>query len=470
MSTHGKIPAWVQDTVFYQIFPDRFANGDASINPANVQPWGDPPTRHGFMGGDLRGVLHHLDYLQDLGINAIYFNPIFLAASNHRYNAFDYFQIDPKLGNLNDFHALVDAAHRAGIRIILDGVFNHCGRGFFAFSDLLENQAESPYRDWFHVKNFPVSAYGSHKNLNYEAWWGYSSLPKFNTSNPQVRKYIMNVSRYWIEQGADGWRLDVPNEIDDDPFWEEFRYNVRSVNPEAYLLGEIWDGNPRWVSPGHFDGLMHYPLRTSIFEYLAGKLDGAGFTNQVQEQMSRYSQKNVFAMYLLLGSHDTERVLTVLGGNLDKLRLAYLLLFSFPGAPAVYYGDEVGVEGGKDPDCRRAFPWDESSWNHELRAWLRQLIAHRRGSFALRRGEFVPLAQGSHGACAFARRADGHQMLTVANPSRYKAHLEIPASALIASEGHVFTSPIDRQQIAVTDGALRLTLPPVSGNWFAVHS
>jgi len=470
MSTPGKIPAWVQDTVFYQIFPDRFANGDPAINPANMQPWGTPPTRNGFMGGDLRGVLHRLDYLQDLGINAIYFNPIFLAASNHRYNAFDYFQIDPKLGNLKDFQALVDAAHRAGIRIVLDGVFNHCGRGFFAFSDLLENQAESPYRDWFHVKNFPVSAYGTHKNLNYEAWWGYASLPKFNTANPQVRRYIMEVARYWIEQGADGWRLDVPNEIDDDSFWEEFRHTVRSVNSEAYLLGEIWDGNPRWVSPGHFDGLMHYPLRSAIFDYLAGKLDGAGFTGQVQEQMGRYSQKNVFAMYLLLGSHDTERALTALGGNLDKLRLAYLLLFSFPGAPAVYYGDEVGLEGGKDPDCRRAFSWDESTWNTELRAWLRQLIAHRRGSFALRRGEYLPLAQGSHGACAFARRADGHQMIIVANPSRYKAQLEIPASALNAAEGQVFTSPIDRQQIAIADGVLRLTLPPVAGNWFAVHS
>ena len=241
-------PDWLQDALFYQIFPDRFANGDADNDPPNVQPWGALPTLSGFQGGDLRGIKQRLDYLLDLGINAIYLNPIFLSPANHRYNTSDYYTIDPRLGNLQDFHALINAAHARGIRVVLDGVFNHCSRGFFAFTDLLENGSESAYLNWFHVKKFPLNAYQPGKARQYSTWWGYKSMPKFNTDNPAVRRYILDVARYWIEQGADGWRLDVPNEIDDDAFWAEFRQVVKSANPEACLIGEIWTADPAgWV-------------------------------------------------------------------------------------------------------------------------------------------------------------------------------------------------------------------------------
>ncbi|MBI4769613.1 MAG: alpha-amylase, partial [Chloroflexi bacterium] len=206
------VPSWVQDSIFYQIFPDRFANGDPDLDPPNVQPWGAPPTTSGFQGGDLAGVLHRLDYLLDLGVNAIYLNPIFHATSNHRYNATDYFSIDPRLGALADFRRLLERAHANGIRIILDGVFNHCGRGHFAFNDLLENGADSPYKDWFHVRHFPPHAYGHGDALDYEGWWNHKSLPRFNTATPAVRRHLLSVARYWIDQGIDGWRLDVPNE------------------------------------------------------------------------------------------------------------------------------------------------------------------------------------------------------------------------------------------------------------------
>ncbi len=189
------VPGWVADAVFYQIFPDRFANGDASNDPRGVQPWGAPPTIWGFQGGDLRGVLEHLDYLSDLGINALLFNPIFQASSNHRYNTTDYFRIDPRLGTQDDFRALLDAVHQRGMRMVLDGVFNHCGRGFFAFYDLLENESHSPYVDWFHVKRFPLHAYGAGEAENYLAWWKFKSLPKFNTGNPKVREYLLSVAR-----------------------------------------------------------------------------------------------------------------------------------------------------------------------------------------------------------------------------------------------------------------------------------
>ncbi len=264
------IPHWIQDAVFYQIFPDRFANGDFSNDPPNIQPWGSPPTQWGFQGGDLRGIIQKLDYLLDLGINAIYLNPIFLSNSNHRYNTVDYFQIDPRLGDMKDFRSFLRVAHDQGIRVVLDGVFNHCGRGFFAFLDLMENGEHSSYRDWFHVKRFPLEAFSEGKSEAYLGWWGHKSLPKFNTDNSRVRQYLLKVARYWIEEGVDGWRLDVPNEIDDDKFWAEFRQEVKSINPDAYLLGEIWTADRRWVGMNHFDGLMNYPIRDALFELLNG--------------------------------------------------------------------------------------------------------------------------------------------------------------------------------------------------------
>ncbi|MCS6949257.1 MAG: alpha-amylase family glycosyl hydrolase, partial [bacterium] len=214
-----RTPDWVKHAVFYQIFPDRFANGDPSNDPANVQPWGTPPTYYNFMGGDLQGILQKLDYLQELGVTAVYLNPIFQSTSNHRYNTYDYYRIDPKLGTLEDFHALLGEMHRRGMRLILDGVFNHCGRGFYPFHDVVENGSHSPYVQWFHIREFPIHPYDGRKKANYESWWGIRSLPKFNTDHPPVRQFLLGVARHWIEQGADGWRLDVPNEIDDDEFW-----------------------------------------------------------------------------------------------------------------------------------------------------------------------------------------------------------------------------------------------------------
>jgi glycosidase len=207
------VPAWVSEAIFYQIFPDRFYNGDLNNDPPNIKPWGTLPTTNGFQGGDIAGIIQKVDYLLDLGINTIYLNPIFLSPSTHGYNTTDYFKIDPKLGDLAKFQQLIKIAHEHQIRIILDGVFNHCGRGFFAFSDVLENQSESPYKDWFSISRFPINAYSSGDAMDYLGWWKHKSLPKLNTYNPRVRKYIFDVAKYWIDQGIDGWRLDVPISI-----------------------------------------------------------------------------------------------------------------------------------------------------------------------------------------------------------------------------------------------------------------
>jgi glycosidase len=456
----------VQDAIFYQIFPDRFFNGDPANDPPNLDAWGAKPTLWGFQGGDLRGVIAKMDYLLDLGITAIYFNPIFQASSNHRYNISDYYKIDPKLGSEEDFQALVDAAHQNRIKVVIDGVFNHCGRGFFAFNDILENHSHSPYLDWFHLNNVPPDAYSPGDADDYQAWWNFKSLPKFNTENSQVRKYILDIARYWIRLGADGWRLDVPNEIDDPVFWEEFRAAVKSENPDAYLVGEIWDGDPKWVGPGKFDGLMNYPVRESLIDFLLEKSTANEFSVIIDRQLNQYSRENVYAMYNPLGSHDTKRIKTILKGNQQKLFLAYLFQFAFPGSPAIYYGDEVGLEGGKDPDCRKAFPWDEDKWDSDLRQHIQRLIAIRKNDPALRRGSFQEVYKDSErGGYGFGRvlGADSVLMVMNANSSRQEYRLEV--DGLNWQDGKIVRDLLGGEEFKVSGTELELTLDPWTGIW-----
>jgi glycosidase len=458
------VPAWVQDSIFYQIFPDRFANGDPTNDPSNVQPWGEKPTVWDFQGGDLQGVIQHLDYLTDLGINAIYFNPIFQATSNHRYNTSNYYEIDPKLGTLEDFQVLRDEIHRRGMRFILDGVFNHCGRGFFAFVDVLENQEHSAYRDWFHIKRFPLQAYKPGDARNYLGWYKLKSLPKFNTRNPQVRKFIFDVARYWVDQGIDGWRLDVPNEIDDDSFWAEFRQVVKQANPEAYLLGEIWATDPRWVGPDHFDGLMNYPLRDALIELILEKNILANkFIKELGSLMSTYPRENTYAHYVPLGSHDTSRLMTVVKGDQRKLMLFYLMLFCFPGAPAIYYGDEIGLKGGKDPDCRRAFPWDEERWDHDLRNYIQQLISLRRKTASLRRGDVNFIACPTNGIVAMARTLQGSSTLMVFNATEKSIDFRLPVGEIGWTESEPIIDLLSKELYIISEGQISLQLSSYQG-------
>lgn len=402
-----QIPAWVKDAIFYQIFPDRFAKSERVHKPNNLQPWGSPPTFHGFQGGDIVGVTEKLPYLADLGINALYFNPIFASASNHRYHTHDYFQIDPLLGTLADFKEMLDTAHNLGIRVILDGVFNHASRGFFQFNHLLECGPESPYVDWFHAQSWPINAYREHETANYLAWWGLHALPKFNTNTPAVREYLWNVGSYWLEQGIDGWRLDVPNEIDDDEFWREFRRRCRAVNPEAYIVGELWGESQRWLQGDQFDAQMNYPFTRAVFGFFLGdhmnraimegsgygqipNLTGTAFAHALHHLFNElYHQEIVLAQMNLLGSHDTPRLFSVAQENSKAVELMILCLMTVPGAPNIYYGDEIGLPGRHDPDCRRAFPWDEpETWNAPLQKGIKQAIHLRRAHPAARRGTF----------------------------------------------------------------------------------
>jgi cyclomaltodextrinase len=412
-------PSWVKNAIFYQIFPDRFASSAQVVKPSNLESWEAPPTQQGFKGGDLRGVLEHLDYLEDLGINAIYFNPIFQSACNHRYHTHDYYWVDPLLGGNEAFRHLLDAAHSRGIHIVLDGVFNHASRGFFQFNHILEVGAKSPYLDWFDVKGFPLNAYEG--KPNYRCWVNLAALPEFNTKNPQVRDFIFGVARYWIEQGIDGWRLDVPFCIDDDSFWQEFRQVVKTANPEAYIVGEVpWEAK-RWLQGDQFDAVMNYLLTLACVGFFAGEkgdlelahnmmglgevpvLKAPAFAQHIEELLTLYPGEIVQAQLNLLDSHDMPRFLSLARGDKTALKLATLFQMTYPGAPCVYYGDEIGLEGGRDPDCRRAFTWDINAWDTNLWDYIQTCINLRKTYPALRQGTFTILL-AENGVIAYLRK------------------------------------------------------------------
>lgn len=442
MPDPARRPAWVADAVFYQVFPDRFARSARVAKPGNLQAWDAPPTRHAYKGGDLLGVVERLDWIAGLGANAIYLNPIFTSASNHRYHTHDYFSVDPMLGGDAAFDELIGACRERGIRVVLDGVFNHASRGFYYFNDLLENGAESAWVDWFTVRAFPVNAYQDGVEPNYSAWWNDHALPKLNTENPEVREYLMTVAEHWVARGAAGWRLDVPEEIATEGFWEEMRRRVRAVDPDAYLVGEIWDDAGAWVSDGsRFDGTMNYRMTEAILRFagrdtldeeicepvnltLTPPLDAAGYAEAVETHLGRYPWEAHLANLNLLGSHDTPRFRSMLGEDDAAEILALALLFTFPGAPSVYYGDEVGMTGAHDPFCRGGFPWDDPGRRHDaVLDAHRSLIALRHAEPSLRTGAYRTVAADGS-AYAFARGGrDG--VLVAANAGAAEASLDV---------------------------------------------
>lgn len=393
-------PEWVKSAVFYQIFPDRFARGSKEHWPSGIKlkPWGTPAKEQGYQGGDLYGVAEKLDYLQKLGISAIYLNPIFSSASNHRYHTFDYFQVDPLLGGNEALRLLLDEAHARDMKIVLDGVFNHASRGFWAFHHILENGADSPYLDWFHIDDFPLNPYPreAKEKLNYQAWWDLPALPKFNTDNEGVRDYLFSVAEYWIDFGIDGWRLDVPGDIDDDSFWQTFRERVKTKNPEAYICGEIWEKADRWLKGDQFDAVMNYPMGTAALSFFGAptlktdykqnhleliKEDAKSFCKRVNKVYDWYDWEINRAQLNLLDSHDMPRASWLVNENTLALEQALAFLLVAPGAPCIYYGTEVGMTGGTDPDCREAFPWAKpETWNQSISETITR-FAHLRQQY-----------------------------------------------------------------------------------------
>lgn len=389
MTTRGPAAAadvdWVRDAVFYQIFPDRFANGDRSLDPAGTLDWGSaPPTRDNFFGGDLIGVSDNLDHLTDLGASAIYFTPVFEAGTNHRYDTHDYLAIDPHLGGDRAFDVLLEVAHQRDIGIVLDAVFHHCGDGHPAFRDVVTNGPDSPYVNWFGIHSFPVT---TDPAPNYGTCSGCHYLPRLNVDHPPLREHLLQVSRHWLERGIDGWRLDVPYMMDNPWFWQEFRTVTKSTTPGAYLVAEIWEKATDWVDGRTTDGAMNYRFRDAALAFIGEWRGGADqFAATLQQIDTEIPAPARGLMLNLLGSHDTERVLTHLGGDRDAARMALALMLACEGVPMIYYGDEIGMAGFNDPDCRAPMNWEQDAWDTVTLTAVRTAIQVRRDNIALRRG------------------------------------------------------------------------------------
>ena len=497
-----RVPAWFGEGMTYQIFPDRFRRTRVP-DPAGLvggrtvhQSWQEEPEyrpdangeirNRDFFGGDLRGVIEELDYLQSLGVETLYFNPIFEAAENHRYGTADYHRVDPMLGTNEDFTHLCDEAHRRGMRVVLDGVFNHTGyvsryfNGDGFYPDVGASQSwDSPYRPWFNFIQWPKK---------YESWWGIYSLPAVNESNPDYRDFIFggadSVVRRWLRAGADGWRLDVADELPDD-FVHGVHRAARETSPEAVVIGEVWeDGSTKiaygvrrkHILGGHCDGLMNYPLRSAILAFFTGG-GGEHFVESMETIRENYPPFAFYSAMNSLDTHDTPRFLTLMGAGgeyrdqskewranfrlspkqrrrgKDLLRAASLLLFCFPGSPTVYYGDEAGMEGFEDPFNRQTYPWGHE--DRELMDWYRALGAARKRYVALRRGSIRYLC-GRGPLLAFVRQEGEERLLCIFNAS------ENPQAMFL--EGERQPRPVlGRAGVEGAENGFSITVPPQSG-------
>ncbi len=480
-------PDWVKHAVFYQIFPDRFAKSQQPhkrvLKTVSWEEWDEMPTLQGYKGGDLWGVVEQLDYLQSLGINAIYFTPIFQSASNHRYHTHDYYQIDPMLGGNDAFKDLLVACHDRNIKVVLEGVFNHASRGFFFFHDVLENGPYSPWVDWFKIHGWPLSPYNGEFPANYEGWADNRALPVFNHDNPEVREYIMEVAEYWIKLGIDGWRLDVPFEVKSPGFWQEFRTRVKAINPEAYIVGEVWEDSREWLDGTQFDGVMNYLFAAPTIAFAAGdRVDMA----QVQDRSyhpypplfaAEYGEKIEYLLQLypweiqltqlnLLASHDTARLISIAGGDRSSVELSTLLLLTFPGAPSIYYGDEVGLPGRLDPDSRRGFPL-ETQWERDVLDYHRQLISIRHHYPALRTGSYKVLyAQGT--LYVFARILGSEEIIVAVNAGTAEVTATIKVEDLTSQPSKILYGKGEASW-SEKENSLTIHIPSRSGSIFSTH-
>jgi len=445
-----KIPEWVKDAVFYQIFPERFHNGDSKNDPDTTECWDTGiPARENFFGGDIDGIIEKIDHISDLGINAIYMTPVFKSTTNHKYDTTDYFQIDPHFGDNETLKRLVDACHAKGIKVVLDAVFNHCGYMFDKFQDVVEKGTDSPYYNWFYIKEWPIDF----DEITYQTFGFEPKMPKLNTSNPEVIDYLLEVATYWIEYAnIDGWRLDVANEIDHE-FWRKFRTAVKSVKPDAYIVGEIWHNAQPWLLGDQFDGSMNYPFTRACLQYFAwNKGTPREFSEMINTNIVRYTRQANIAMLNLLDSHDTPRFLTESGGNKDALKMAAMFQMTFEGAPSIYYATEIGMEGENDPDCRRPMRWNKDTWDNDVYEFYKNIIRIRHENIEFRQGDF--------------RFVEHDQILIY-----FKTHKESDSVVLMnrTNEKHEVSLPVESDELrdllydrdySVTDGMLTFTINP----------
>ena len=477
-----KTPDWVKDGVFYQILTDRFCNGNHRIDPDfsewyyqkenklspaaregkfrfiddwyNIKVLKEDENRHYlFYGGDLEGVQQKIDYLKDLGITIIYFNPLVQAASNHKYEAYDYLKIDPHFGTNAEFIQLVKKLHQNGIRVIVDFAFNHVGVGFFAFQDCLKKGKNSKYYHWFDWHKWPIPediTEDFDANEYYQCWWGHSIMPDLNFDldrqhpeenyikdqdeaniNNDVVNYILDVADFWLtEFDIDGFRLDIPNEV---PFWfwKLFRKKVRSIKPDTYLIGEIWHNAVEWVNNEYFDAVMNYKyFKDPVYEFFIENSSAEDFAQTIETGLHKYPVQASEVMMNLLDSHDTFRFLESAKGNITKLKLAVLFQMTFVGVPHIFYGDEIAMIGGHDPDNRRPFNWEYSKNKQaiELHNWYKKLIEIRKDNISLRRGIFEFISAKDN-VIIYKRTLEEIELIIIINNNSKVKKLDFPLNS-----------------------------------------
>lgn len=380
-----EVPEWAANKVVYQIFPSRYA----ASQPVDKELWYKAPiTFTDNLHGDIRGIIDHLDYIRDLGIDVIYLTPIFKSDSSHKYDTIDYYQIDPSFGTAEDLRELVQKAHQYGMKVVLDAVFNHTGRDFFAFKDILENKEKSKYLDWYFIDKFPLDTEPG-QAPNFKCFGYYGGMPKLNLKNPEVEKYVTDVACYWLKEcDIDGWRMDVGDEIS-HYFWKHFRRAVKAVKKDALIIGEIWHYAGDFLEGDEWDTVMNYPFYLNLIDLLADeKIDVSRFIQNLGYMKGRLNKKCYPLMWNLIDSHDTARFLH-LCNNKQKQHLAAAFQLLMPGMPMIYYGDELAMPGANDPDCRRGMYWDEEYRDNEMLEWYKRLIQVRRTHACIVEGELA---------------------------------------------------------------------------------
>lgn len=456
------VPKWVEDTVWYQIFPERFANGDSTLDPKGTLAWNSAePTPTNFFGGDFEGIIQHLHYLEDLGVNGLYFTPIFKATSNHKYDTVDYFEIDPQFGTKATFKRLVEECHKRGIRVMLDAVFNHSGYYFPQFQDVLENGEKSVYKDWFHIQEFPIQ---TEPRPNYDTFAFTPFMPKLNTQNPEVKKYLLDVGRYWVKEfNIDGWRLDVANEVDHQ-FWREFRTAVKEIKQDVYILGEIWHDSMPWLRGDQFDSVMNYPFTTNVLDLFARKKIA---TKEFMENMTSvtylYPETIIKGLFNLVGSHDTPRILTECGEDVTVTKLIFTLMLTYPGTPCIYYGDEIGLTGEMDPGCRKCMPWDEDKHNLDLFTHIQSLIQLRK-SEPLLANEGKLKWEYNNGVILFRKMKEDREVFVIINPNDGQVTLSLESNF-----SRTWTDLITNKMLTSNSEKLKIDIPAKQFNIIRVQ-
>lgn len=413
---------WAKEGVVYQIFPDRFCNGDKSNDPENTLPWGEEVSPTTMFGGDLQGMIDKLPYLKDLGVTIVYTTPIFLASTNHKYNTKDYYAIDPQFGDVEKAKELVEKAHELGMKVVLDAVFNHSGDDFFAFEDVKKNGIDSKYIDWYFIEGYPINM----EKANFRTFSNnITSMPKLNTGNPEVKEYLLKVGEFWIKEvGIDGWRLDVCDEVD-HAFWRAFRDRVKAAKSDALIIGEIMHESKSFLRGDQLDSIMNYPFKEAATDFFAkSEISSEEFDNVLAETRASYMSNINYHMFNLLGSHDTARFLTEAKDDKRSLKLATAFQFTYVGIPYIYYGDEVGMAGETDPYCRGCMIWEEDKQDRELLDFFKAIAKIRRENKALVYGNYEGL-NNKNNIIAFKRSLQGEEIVVIFNNNDSKKHVEL---------------------------------------------